>query len=120
MGRDVWLTRKGAVDAHAGVRSMIPGSMGTASYVVEGKGCVPALCSAPHGAGRRMSRTEAKKRFTADDLSARMQGIEYRPGDEWVDEIPDAYKPIDEVMAAAEPLVTVLHQLRQMMNVKGT
>jgi tRNA-splicing ligase RtcB len=120
MGRDVWLTRKGAVDAHAGVRSMIPGSMGTASYVVEGKGCVPALCSAPHGAGRRMSRTEAKKRFTADDLSARMQGIEYRPGEEWVDEIPDAYKPIDEVMAAAEPLVTVLHQLRQVMNVKGT
>ncbi|AHH20818.1 hypothetical protein NONO_c60420 [Nocardia nova SH22a] len=120
MGRDVWLTRKGAVDAHAGVRSMIPGSMGTSSFVVEGKGCVPALCSAPHGAGRRMSRTEAKKRFTAEDLAARMQGIEYRHGEEWVDEIPDAYKPITEVMAAAEPLVSVLHQLRQLLNVKGT
>ncbi|WP_330253116.1 RtcB family protein [Nocardia sp. NBC_00565] len=119
-GRGVWLTRKGAVDAHAGVRSMIPGSMGTHSYVVEGKGCVPALHSAPHGAGRRMSRTEAKKRFTADDLAARMEGIEYRAGEEWVDEIPDAYKPIDEIMVAAEPLVTVLHELRQLMNVKGT
>lgn len=120
MGRDVWLTRKGAVDAHRGVKSMIPGSMGTASYVVEGKGCVPALCSAPHGAGRRMSRTEAKKRFTAEDLAARMEGIEYRPGEEWVDEIPDAYKGIGSVMAAAEPLVTVLHELRQLVNVKGT
>lgn len=120
MGRDVWVTRKGAVDAHLGVRSMIPGSMGTCSYVVEGKGCVPALHSAPHGAGRRMSRTEAKKRFTAEDLADRMRGIEYRPGEEWVDEIPDAYKPITEVMVAAEPLVTVLHELRQVLNVKGT
>lgn len=120
MGHDVWLTRKGAVDAHPGVRSMIPGSMGTRSYVVEGKGCVPALHSAPHGAGRRMSRSEAKRKFTAEDLADRMKGIEYRPGDEWVDEIPDAYKPIDEVMVAAEPLVQVLHELRQVMNVKGT
>lgn len=120
MGRDVWLTRKGAVDAHLGVKSMIPGSMGTASYVVEGKGCVPALCSAPHGAGRRMSRTAARKKFTAEDLADRMKGIEYRPGEDWVDEIPDAYKPIGEVMTAAEPLVTVLHELRQVMNVKGT
>ncbi len=119
-GRDIWLTRKGAVDAHEGVKSMIPGSMGTCSYVVEGKGCVPALHSAPHGAGRRMSRNEAKKKFTAADLADRMKGIEYRPGEEWVDEIPDAYKVIDEVMEAAEPLVSVLHKLRQILNVKGT
>lgn len=119
-GRKVWLTRKGAVDAHEGVRSMIPGSMGTSSYVVEGKGCAPALHSAPHGAGRRMSRREAKRRFTVEDLAARMEGIEYRAGEEWIDEIPDAYKPVEEVMAAAEPLVTILHTLRQLLNVKGT
>lgn len=118
-GKDVWLTRKGAVDAHPGVKSMIPGSMGTNSYVVEGKGCPAAFHSAPHGAGRRMSRTQAKKLFTADDLAERMQGIEYRHGAEWVDEIPDAYKPIGTVMQDASDLVTVLHELRQVLNVKG-
>jgi tRNA-splicing ligase RtcB len=120
MGRDVWLTRKGAVDAHKGVKSMIPGSMGTASYVVEGKGCAAALHSAPHGAGRRMSRNEAKKRFTAQDLADRMKGIEYRAGEEWVDEIPDAYKDVGAVMRDAADLVAVLHELRQILNVKGT
>lgn len=119
-GRSVWLTRKGAIDAHEGVRGMIPGSMGTRSFVVEGKGYAPALHSAPHGAGRRMSRTQAKKAFTVDDLAERMKGIEYRHGEEWIDEIPDAYKEIGAVMAAAEPLVTVLHELRQVLNVKGT
>ena len=87
-GRDVWLTRKGAVDAHEGVRAVIPGSMGTRSYIVRGKGNAAGLCSAPHGAGRRFSRTEARKRFTADDLAERMRGIEYRHGEEWIDEIP--------------------------------
>lgn len=119
-GKSVWLTRKGAVDAHKGVRSMIPGSMGTCSYVVEGKGNPSALHSAPHGAGRRMSRTEAKKRFTVEDLAASMEGIEYRHGPEWIDEIADAYKPIDVVMHDAEDLVTILHELRQVLNVKGT
>lgn len=118
-GRDVWLTRKGAIDAHEGVMGLIPGSMGTRSYVVRGKGNPASLCSAPHGAGRRYSRTEARKRFTTDDLADRMTGIEYRHGDAWVDEIPDAYKPIDVVMADAEPLVEVVHELRQVMNVKG-
>ena len=94
--------------------------MGTASYVVEGKGYAPALRSAPHGAGRRFSRTEARKRFTADDLNARMTGIVYRPGEEWVDEIPDAYKEIDAVMADSVDLVEVRHKLRQVLNVKGT
>jgi tRNA-splicing ligase RtcB len=119
-GKDVWLTRKGAVDAHEGVRAIIPGSMGTRSYIVRGKGSEAGLCSAPHGAGRRFSRTEARKRFTADDLADRMKGIEYRHGDEWVDEIPDAYKDIDVVMADASDLVEVEHELRQVLNVKGT
>jgi tRNA-splicing ligase RtcB len=94
--------------------------MGTRSYIVRGKGNKAGLCSAPHGAGRRFSRTEARKRFTAADLAARMQGIEYRHGDEWVDEIPDAYKNIDVVMADAADLVEVEHTLRQVLNVKGT
>ncbi|MCT7658991.1 RtcB family protein [Mycobacterium sp. CPCC 205710] len=119
-GRDVWLTRKGAVDAHDGVRAVIPGSMGTRSYIVRGKGNPASLCSAPHGAGRRFSRTEARKRFTADDLAARMRGIEYRHGEQWVDEIPDAYKDIDQVMLDAADLVEVEHTLRQVLNVKGT
>ena len=119
-GRDVWLTRKGAVDAHEGVRAVIPGSMGTRSYIVRGKGNQAGLCSAPHGAGRRFSRTEARRRFTADDLAQRMQGIEYRHGEQWVDEIPDAYKDIDQVMADAADLVEIEHELRQVLNVKGT
>jgi len=118
-GRTVWLTRKGAVRADEGVKALIPGSMGTASYVVEGLGFAPGLRSAPHGAGRRFSRTEARKRFTASDLEDRMGGIVHRPGEAFVDEIPDAYKDIDVVMADAESLVTVLHRLRQVMNVKG-
>lgn len=118
--REVWLTRKGAIDAHDGVRGIIPGSMGTRSYIVRGKGNAASLCSAPHGAGRRFSRTEARRRFTAEDLAARMAGIEYRHGAQWVDEIPDAYKDIDQVMLDADDLVTVEHSLRQILNVKGT
>ena len=119
-GQDVWLTRKGAIDAHEGVRGVIPGSMGTRSYVVRGKGNPAGLCSAPHGAGRRFSRSEARRRFTADDLAARMAGIEYRHGEQWVDEIPDAYKDIDQVMADAVDLVDIEYTLRQILNVKGT
>lgn len=119
-GREVWLTRKGAIDAHNGVMGLIPGSMGTRSYVVRGKGNPAGLCSAPHGAGRRFSRNEARRRFTADDLAQRMQGIEYRHGEQWVDEIPDAYKDIDVVMADAASLIEIEHELRQVLNVKGT
>ncbi|EEW48536.1 hypothetical protein HMPREF0290_2848 [Corynebacterium efficiens YS-314] len=119
-GETVWLTRKGAVLADEGTMALIPGSMGTASYVVEGKGNREALRSAPHGAGRRMSRTQAKKTFTAKDLDNRMSGIVYRPGKEWIDEIPDAYKDIDQVMADATDLVSIRHKLRQIVNVKGT
>ncbi|MEU2002043.1 RtcB family protein [Rhodococcus sp. NPDC019627] len=119
-GTNVWLTRKGAIDASEGKAGVIPGSMGTRSYVVIGKGSQKGLLSAPHGAGRRFSRTEAKKRFTEADLADRMQGIEYRHGAEWIDEIPDAYKDIDVVMEDAKDLVTVTHELRQILNVKGT
>ncbi|KWX65895.1 RtcB family protein [Mycobacterium sp. NAZ190054] len=119
-GREVWLTRKGAIDAHEGVRGIIPGSMGTRSYIVRGKGNRASLCSAPHGAGRRFSRTEARRRFSAADLAARMTGIEYRHGEQWIDEIPDAYKDIDQVMLDAAELVAVEHTLRQVLNVKGT
>jgi tRNA-splicing ligase RtcB len=118
--KEVWVTRKGAVDAHHGVMGVIPGSMGTRSYIVRGKGNPAALCSAPHGAGRRFSRTEARRRFTAADLAERMEGIEYRHGEQWVDEIPDAYKSIDVVMEDSKELVEVVTSLRQVVNVKGT
>ena len=118
-GKDVWITRKGAINANEGVRAVIPGSMGTHSYVVSGRGHKAGLCSAPHGAGRRFSRAQARKRFTADDLAQAMQGIEYRHGDAWIDEIPAAYKDIDVVMEDAKELVRTDFELRQILNVKG-
>ena len=118
--KEVWVTRKGAVDAHQGVMGIVPGSMGTRSYIVRGRGNPAALCSAPHGAGRRYSRNEARRRFTAADLAARMEGIEYRHGEQWVDEIPDAYKSIDVVIEDSQQLVEVVTSLRQVLNVKGT
>lgn len=118
-GRDVWLSRKGAINAEEGRPGLIPGSMGTASYVVVGKGHPVSLNSAPHGAGREYSRTRARKTFTADDLRAAMVGIEYRDTDAFIDEIPAAYKDIDQVMADAAGLVDVRHVLRQLVNVKG-
>ena len=119
-GREVWLTRKGAIDATEGRMGCIPGSMGTRSYIVRGKGNAAGLFSAPHGAGRRMSRTQAKKRYSAADLDKAMRGIVYRPGEAWVDEIPAAYKDIDQVMEDADDLVEIVHTLRQVMNLKGT
>ncbi|MCK6211620.1 RtcB family protein [Georgenia sp. EYE_87] len=118
-GKQVLLSRKGAIDAHEGVPGLIPGSMGTASYVVTGKGNEMALRSAPHGAGRAYSRTKARRTFTQDDLRRRMSGIEYRDLPDFVDEIPDAYKDIDAVMADAADLVSVDHTLHQLLNVKG-
>lgn len=121
-GRDVWLTRKGAINAEAGRRGLIPGSMGTCSYVVTGKGCRAAFHSAPHGAGRNFSRSEARRRFTTDQLSVAMKGIEWRLEDAeaFLDEIPAAYKPVDIIMADAAELVTIDHTLRQILNIKGT
>lgn len=118
-GKQVWVSRKGAIQADAGRPGLIPGSMGTASYVVEGLGNPLALDSAPHGAGRRLSRNAARRTFSRDELREAMAGIEYRDTDAFIDEIPQAYKPIDEVMADAADLVRIRHTLRQLVNVKG-
>lgn len=118
-GRDVWLSRKGAIDAHDGVLGLIPGSMGTASYVVEGKGNRAALCTAPHGAGRTYGRKHAERTFTAEQLHEAMTGIEWSGSSALLDEIPAAYKDIDQVMADAADLVAIKHTLRQIVNVKG-
>jgi len=118
-GIDVWVSRKGAIAAQAGVRGLIPGSMGTASYVVVGKGNPMSLNSAPHGAGRQYSRSQARKAFTQADLRAQMGDIEYRDLAAFVDEIPSAYKDIDTVMRDSEDLVQIEHTLRQIVNVKG-
>lgn len=116
---ELWISRKGAINAEAGASGLIPGSMGTASYVVRGKGNEPALKSAPHGAGRQYSRSRARKTFSGDDLRAAMVGIEYRDTDAFVDEIPAAYKDIDTVMSDAAELVSIEHTLHQLVNVKG-
>ena len=118
-GKDVWLSRKGAIDASEGTPGLIPGSMGTRSYVVVGKGNRLALNSSPHGAGREYSRSRARKEFTRAQLDAAMEGIEWRHSDAFLDEIPGAYKPIDVVMEDAKDLVEVRHTLRQIVNVKG-
>ena len=118
-GKRVWLSRKGAIKADAGRAGIIPGSMGTASYIVEGLGNPVALNSSPHGAGREYSRSAARKTFTHEQLREAMVGIEFRDTDAFIDEIPQAYKPIDRVMLDAAELVTVRHTLRQIVNVKG-
>jgi tRNA-splicing ligase RtcB len=115
----VWLSRKGAIDATEGKPGLIPGSMGTASYVVTGKGDRLSLNSSPHGAGRNYSRSAARKTFTREQLDASMEGIEWGRSDAFLDEIPDAYKPIDQIMADAVDLVQIKHSLRQIVNVKG-
>lgn len=118
-GKSVWLSRKGAIRAREGDHGLIPGSMGTASYVVVGKGNPVALDSSPHGAGREYSRSAARKAFSLEQLREAMAGIEYRDTDAFIDEIPGAYKPIDQVMEDAAELVRVRHKLRQIINVKG-
>jgi tRNA-splicing ligase RtcB len=117
--RSVWLSRKGAIDAHLGRPGLIPGSMGTASYVVSGKGSLESFNSSPHGAGRNFSRTHARKTFTLADLRTRMEGIEWRETDAFLDEHPLAYKDIDVVMRDAVELVEIRHTLHQIVNVKG-
>jgi len=118
-GKQVWVSRKGAIEAKAGQPGLIPGSMGTASYVVVGKGNPVSLNSSPHGAGRNYSRSAARRIFTHDQLRAAMTGIEFRDTAAFIDEIPQAYKPIDQVMADAADLVEIRHTLRQIVNVKG-
>ena len=104
---------------HYGAGCLISGSMGTASYVVQGLGNALALNSSPHGAGREYSRTRARASFTIDDLRASMVGIEYRDSAAFIDEIPAAYKDIDQVMTDASDLVESRHTLHQLVNVKG-
>ena len=118
-GRDLWVSRKGAIQADAGRMGLVPGSMGTASYVVRGLGEELSLHSSPHGAGRRLSRTRARKSFSVEELRQAMAGIEYRDTDAFLDEHPLAYKDVDRVMADAADLVEVVHVLRQVVNVKG-
>ena len=118
-GTEVFVTRKGAVRAGRGELGIIPGSMGARSYIVRGKGEPESFESCSHGAGRTMSRGEAKRRFTLADHRAATEGVECRKDKEVIDEIPMAYKDIDAVMAAQQDLVEVMHTLKQVVCVKG-
>jgi tRNA-splicing ligase RtcB len=118
-GADVFVTRKGAVRAGEGELGIIPGSMGARSYIVRGRGNADSFCSCSHGAGRAMSRTAAQKRFTLKDHRKATAGIECRKDRDVIDETPMAYKPIDKVMAAQADLVAIVHELRQVICVKG-
>jgi tRNA-splicing ligase RtcB len=118
-GETIWVTRKGAIKATRESWAMIPGSMGTRSYIVVGKENAMSFHSAPHGAGRRYSRTKARSLFSMDDLSRAMEGIEYRHSKVLLDEIPGAYKDINQVMENAKDLVEVKYILKQFVNVKG-
>ena len=118
-GTEVFVTRKGAVSARAGELGIIPGSMGARSYIVRGKGNPESFHSCSHGAGRVMSRGEAKRRFTLADQRAATEGVECRKDKDVIDEIPMAYKDIDAVMQAQRDLVDVVHTLKQVVCVKG-
>ncbi len=118
-GESVLVTRKGAVRAGEGDLGIIPGSMGTRSYIVRGKGNPESFCSCSHGAGRKMTRTAAKKLFTVEDQIRATEGVECRKDANVIDEIPMAYKDIDAVMAAQSDLVDVVHTLKQVLCVKG-
>jgi tRNA-splicing ligase RtcB (3'-phosphate/5'-hydroxy nucleic acid ligase) len=118
-GEKLFITRKGAISAREDQLGIIPGSMGAKSYIVRGKGNPDSFCSCSHGAGRRMSRTQAKRRFNRFDLAQQTAGVECRKDGGVVDEIPAAYKDIDEVMANQTDLVETVHTLRQVVCIKG-
>ncbi|MBX2801338.1 MAG: RtcB family protein [Myxococcales bacterium] len=118
-GRNVWVTRKGAVRARKGDLGIIPGSMGAKSFIVRGKGNPESFCSCSHGAGRAMSRSKARRTFTVEDHERMTEGVECRKDADVIDETPAAYKDIDAVMAAQRDLVDVVHTLRQVVCVKG-
>ena len=118
-GQNILVTRKGAVRAHEGDMGIIPGSMGARSYIVRGKGNVESFMSCSHGAGRAMSRAEAKRRFSVEDHKRMTEGVECRKDADVIDETPAAYKPIEAVMAAQSDLVEIVHTLRQVVCVKG-
>jgi tRNA-splicing ligase RtcB len=118
-GRSMWITRKGAVSAREGELGIIPGSMGARSFIVRGKGSAASYHSCSHGAGRRMSRHEARRTYTSADLALQTAGVECRKDSGVVDELPAAYKDIDAVMAAQSDLIDIAHTLRQVLCVKG-
>ena len=118
-GDNVWVTRKGAVRARKNDLGIIPGSMGTGSFIVRGLGNKDSFCSCSHGAGRVMSRGQAKKLISVDDHKAAMKGIEARLDEGVLDESPAAYKDIGKVMDAQSDLVEIVHRLRQVINIKG-
>ncbi len=118
-GEDVLLTRKGAVSAKAGELGIIPGSMGARSYIVRGLGNAESFCTCSHGAGRVMSRTQAKKQVSLEEHAQATQGVECRKDADVVDETPSAYKNIEAVMAAQDDLVEIVHTLKQVVCVKG-
>ncbi len=118
-GRNVWITRKGALRARLGDLGIIPGSMGARSFIVQGLGCVDSFASCSHGAGRAMSRTQARRQFTVADHVEATEGVECRKDEGVVDETPGAYKDIDAVMAAQSDLVEIVHTLKQIICVKG-
>lgn len=118
-GKNVWVTRKGAIRARKDDLGIIPGSMGDKSFIVRGKGEEQSFCSCSHGAGRRFSRTAARKNFSVADLVAATEGVECRKDGGVLDEIPMAYKPINDVMQNQTDLVEVVHTLKQVVNVKG-
>jgi tRNA-splicing ligase RtcB len=118
-GKNIWVTRKGAIRARKGDLSIIPGSMGAKSFIVRGLGNKESFMSASHGAGRKMSRTEAKSKFTLKDHKAAVAGVECRVDKDVIDETPMAYKPIDDVMYAQRDLVEIVHTIKQVVCVKG-
>lgn len=118
-GRNMWVTRKGAIRARKGDLGIIPGSMGQRSYIVRGKGNLESYCSCSHGAGRSMSRSEARRRFTVADLKEQTKGVECPKTDAVLDEIPSSYKDLDVVMANQADLIEVVHALKAVLNVKG-
>lgn len=118
-GKNLWVTRKGAIRARDGDLGIIPGSMGQRSYIVRGKGNPESYCSCSHGAGRVMSRAQARRTFSVADLVAQTEGVECRKDDAVLDELPSAYKNIDEVMENQTDLVEVVHTLKQVLCVKG-
>ena len=117
--KNIWITRKGAVSAREGQLGIIPGSMGTRSYIVKGKGNIDSFCSCSHGAGRAMSRNQAKKKFTIEDHIKATEGVECRKDEDVIDETPMAYKDIDAVMDSQSDLVEVVATLKQILCVKG-
>jgi tRNA-splicing ligase RtcB (3'-phosphate/5'-hydroxy nucleic acid ligase) len=118
-GDEVYVTRKGAINAEEGRYGIIPGSMGAKSFIIKGLGNAESFNSCSHGAGRKMSRTKAKQKFTRDDLEAQTRGVECRKDKAVIDEIPGAYKDIEEVMRAQSDLVEVVAELKQVICVKG-